>query len=121
MSFRTDSGGLGVSYPTQVTNVGSASGTAEYHYYYQRDFQLGLDGLNAAKTTVAGWSDWTVLPHWQDGSLQFDHHHRTRPSVHLCDDGRRAGEAEFRCTRPPFGSVPETGLASKYMVTTSNT
>ncbi|MDQ1305167.1 MAG: hypothetical protein QG671_997, partial [Actinomycetota bacterium] len=68
MSFRTDSAGLGVSYPTQVTNVGTANGTAEYHYYYQRDFQLGLEGLNADKTTVAGWSDWTVSPHWQDGS-----------------------------------------------------
>ncbi|MGB3676303.1 MAG: glycosyl hydrolase, partial [Candidatus Nanopelagicales bacterium] len=71
LSFKTDSGGLGVSYPTKVTTVGSAGGTAEYHYEYKRDFRIGIAGMNSQKTVVDDWSDWTVTPAWRDGNKQL--------------------------------------------------
>src|SRR5207302_1468625 len=39
-----------------------------YHFPYSPDLVLGVSGLAAPATKVAGWSDWTVTPSWSDGT-----------------------------------------------------
>ncbi len=67
-SYDTTSGGLGFSYNTTPQISGSATGVGEYHYIYQEDFTAGVAGLNAPRTLVDGWTDWTVTPYWSDGT-----------------------------------------------------
>ncbi len=71
LSFKADGAGLGVSYSTVPSISGSATGTAEYHYQYKRDFRIGIAGLSADKTVVDDWSDWTVSPQWRDGAKRL--------------------------------------------------
>jgi endoglucanase Acf2 len=68
VSYDTTSGGLGFSYNTTPQISGSATGVGEYHYIYIEDFTAGVAGLNAPKTMVDGWTDWTVTPYWSDGT-----------------------------------------------------
>ena len=68
VSYDTTSGGLGFSYNTTPQISGSATGVGEYHYIYMEDFTAGVAGLNAPRTLVDGWTDWTVTPYWSDGS-----------------------------------------------------
>lgn len=63
LAFHAVAGGLEVSYPT--TPAISAS---QYDFTHARDLTLGVTGLNAPKTEVDGWSDWTVTPYWSDGT-----------------------------------------------------
>jgi endoglucanase Acf2 len=67
ISYDTTAGGLGFSYNTTPQISGSATGVGEYHYIYQEDFTAGVAGLNAPRTLVDSWSDWTVTPYWSDG------------------------------------------------------
>ncbi|GIF01664.1 glycosyl hydrolase [Paractinoplanes rishiriensis] len=67
-SYDTTSGGLGFSYNTTPQISGSATGVGEYHYIYQEDFTAGVAGLNAPRTLVDSWTDWTVTPYWSDGT-----------------------------------------------------
>ncbi|WP_203996122.1 glycosyl hydrolase [Virgisporangium aurantiacum] len=67
-SYDTTAGGLGFSYNTTPQISGSATGVGEYHYIYQEDFTAGVAGLNAPRTLVDGWTDWTVTPYWSDGT-----------------------------------------------------
>ncbi|MFG1608848.1 glycosyl hydrolase [Actinoplanes sp. NPDC049265] len=67
-SYDTTSAGLGFSYNTTPQISGSSTGVGEYHYIYQEDFTAGVAGLNAPRTLVDGWTDWTVTPYWSDGT-----------------------------------------------------
>ncbi len=67
-SYDTTSGGLGFSYNTTPQISGSATGVGEYHYIYQENFTAGVAGLNASRTLVDSWTDWTVTPYWSDGT-----------------------------------------------------
>ncbi len=67
-SYDTTAAGLGFSYNTTPQISGSATGVGEYHYIYQEDFTAGVAGLNAPRTLVDGWTDWTVTPYWSDGT-----------------------------------------------------
>ncbi|MET8150179.1 glycosyl hydrolase [Actinoplanes sp. NPDC049668] len=67
-SYDTTAGGLGFSYNTTPQISGSATGVGEYHYIYQEDFTAGVAGLNAPRTLVDSWTDWTVTPYWSDGT-----------------------------------------------------
>ncbi|MBL7252824.1 glycosyl hydrolase [Paractinoplanes lichenicola] len=67
-SYDTTAGGLGFSYNTTPQISGSSTGVGEYHYIYQEDFTAGVAGLNAPRTLVDGWTDWTVTPYWSDGT-----------------------------------------------------
>ena len=66
-SYDTDRGGLGVSYTTTPVVSGSATGVGEYKFPYARDLLVGVEGLDAPKVMVDGWTDWTVSPTWSDG------------------------------------------------------
>ncbi|GIJ70534.1 glycosyl hydrolase [Virgisporangium ochraceum] len=68
ISYDTTAGGLGFSYNTTPQISGSSTGVGEYHYIYQEDFTAGVTGLNAPRTLVDGWTDWTVTPYWSDGT-----------------------------------------------------
>ncbi|MFD0521710.1 glycosyl hydrolase [Paractinoplanes durhamensis] len=68
ISYDTTAGGLGFSYNTTPQISGSATGVGEYHYIYSEDFTAGVAGLNAPRTLVDGWTDWTVTPYWSDGT-----------------------------------------------------
>ncbi|MEU4235704.1 glycosyl hydrolase [Actinoplanes sp. NPDC026619] len=67
-SYDTTASGLGFSYNTTPQISGSATGVGEYHYIYQEDFTAGVAGLNAPRTLVDNWTDWTVTPYWSDGT-----------------------------------------------------
>jgi endoglucanase Acf2 len=67
-SYDTTAGGLGFSYNTTPQISGSTTGVGEYHYIYQEDFTAGVAGLNAPRTLVDSWTDWTVTPYWSDGT-----------------------------------------------------
>jgi endoglucanase Acf2 len=68
ISYDTTSAGLGFSYNTTPQISGSATGVGEYHYIYIEDFTAGVTGLNAPRSLVDGWTDWTVTPYWSDGT-----------------------------------------------------
>lgn len=63
--------GLDVHYPTHPTShvFNNAPGNFIEAYWYndQRDFTLGLEGLNAGETKVDSYSDWMVTTNWNDG------------------------------------------------------
>ncbi|MFI9817886.1 glycosyl hydrolase [Saccharothrix variisporea] len=65
LTFHAAAQGLGVGYPTSP-NV-TPDGTF-YEFVHQDDLFVGVGGLNAPRTQVDGWSDWTVSPLWTDGS-----------------------------------------------------
>lgn len=67
-TYLPNANGLGFSYPTTVQLLTPAAGLQEYHYPYTQDFTAGVSGLNAPMVKVAGWSDWTVTPSWNDGT-----------------------------------------------------
>ncbi|ONI91213.1 glycoside hydrolase [Saccharothrix sp. ALI-22-I] len=65
LTFHAAAQGLGVGYPTSpnVTSDGRF-----YEFMHQDDLFVGVSGLNAPRTEVDGWSDWTVTPLWTDGA-----------------------------------------------------
>ncbi|MFC4534511.1 glycosyl hydrolase [Sphaerisporangium dianthi] len=63
LAFHAVAGGLEVSHPTSP-----GVGATQYDYSHARDLTVGVTGLNAPKTQVDGWSDWTVTPYWSDGA-----------------------------------------------------
>lgn len=67
-SYQPSAGGLGISYTTQPAISGSGAGVSEYHYPYTEDLRAGVVGLDAPHVAVAGWTDWTVTPVWDDGA-----------------------------------------------------
>ncbi|MGW3094306.1 glycosyl hydrolase [Streptomyces sp. NPDC001102] len=68
LGFKAGSGGLGVSYSTTPAISGSATGVGEYHFNYDEDFVVGVEGLAAPEVKVDDWSDWTVSPVLTDGA-----------------------------------------------------
>ncbi|MCA2217692.1 glycosyl hydrolase [Jidongwangia harbinensis] len=67
-AYRALASGLGFSYEQQPAISGSPTGLGEYHFPYAQKVVAGVAGLNAPKTLVDGWSDWTVTPSWSDGT-----------------------------------------------------
>ncbi|WP_165449583.1 glycosyl hydrolase [Krasilnikovia cinnamomea] len=65
LSFHARPGGLGVGYPNGLTITGDGR---TYEYLHHDDLVVGVDGLNAPRTLVDAWSDWTVSPWWPDGT-----------------------------------------------------
>jgi endoglucanase Acf2 len=63
LALRAFKDGLGLSYPDQPKVV-----TREYMFSYAEDLRVGLDGLNAPDTRVAGYSDWAVTAEWSGAS-----------------------------------------------------
>ena len=68
LSFHAYANGLGMGYPTTVTLANSGK---FYEYQHRDDLIVGMTGLNAPRTLVDGWSDWTVSPQWADGTRTF--------------------------------------------------
>ncbi|MEU4445806.1 glycosyl hydrolase [Actinosynnema sp. NPDC050801] len=65
LTFHAAAQGLGVGYPTSpnITPDGRF-----YEFMHTDDLFVGVSGLNAPRTQVDGWSDWTVTPLWTDGT-----------------------------------------------------
>lgn len=55
-----------MSYPTNASISGTATGVSEYHYSYAEDVRIGVAGLTA-DGKVDGYSDWTVSELWSSG------------------------------------------------------
>ncbi|MFD0821222.1 glycosyl hydrolase, partial [Micromonospora zhanjiangensis] len=68
LSYDTFTDGLGFSANSTPAISGTSTGVGEYHYPYTEDIRVGVAGLGAPTTKVAGWSDWTVTPYWSDGA-----------------------------------------------------
>ncbi|MET7879145.1 glycosyl hydrolase [Micromonospora profundi] len=68
ISYDTFTDGLGFSANSTPAISGTATGVGEFHYPYVQDIRVGVAGLGAPQVKVDGWSDWTVSPHWSDGS-----------------------------------------------------
>lgn len=62
LSARAEKRGLQIGYPDRPTIDG-----ASYHFLHRADLVVGVDGLAAPDTRVAGFSDWTVTAAWDDG------------------------------------------------------
>ncbi len=65
-AFHAFTNGLGMSYPTNPSISGTATGVSEYHYSYAEDVRIGIAGLTA-DGKVDGYSDWTVSELWSSG------------------------------------------------------
>ncbi|HEX6497658.1 MAG TPA: glycosyl hydrolase [Micromonosporaceae bacterium] len=68
IGYDTFGGGLGFSYTTTPQITGTATGVGEYHFPYSQDILVGVAGLSSPDVKVAGWTDWTVTPYWNDGA-----------------------------------------------------
>ncbi|MFD6564202.1 glycosyl hydrolase [Micromonospora profundi] len=68
ISYDTFTDGLGFSANSTPAISGTATGVGEFHYPYVQDIRVGVAGLGAPQVKVDGWSDWTVSPHWSDGT-----------------------------------------------------
>lgn len=55
--------GLGMGYTKDPVYA-----AADYLYPYQQQLVVGPDGMNAPKTTVDSYGDWTVTAFWDDGT-----------------------------------------------------
>jgi len=78
LAVAAEADGLGLVYPDEAT---VASDGRFYEFLYlkdaaggwdRRDLLIGVVGLDAAATTVADFSDWTVTARWDDGNARFD-------------------------------------------------
>ncbi|MBB5958344.1 endoglucanase Acf2 [Saccharothrix tamanrassetensis] len=65
LTFHAAAQGLGVGYPTAPTVTPDGR---FYEFMHRDDLFVGVSGLNAPRTQVDGWSDWTVSPLWTDGA-----------------------------------------------------
>ena len=65
LTLHAKANGLGVGYPTEAFIGGD---TVHYQLDHREDLSIGVVGLNAPETRVDAFSDWTVTPHWTDGS-----------------------------------------------------
>ncbi|QFZ24118.1 carbohydrate-binding protein [Saccharothrix syringae] len=65
LTFHAAAQGLGVGYPTSPTITSDGRG---YEFMHRDELFVGVSGLNAPRTQVDGWSDWTVSPLWTDGT-----------------------------------------------------
>ncbi|MEU8257365.1 glycosyl hydrolase [Micromonospora inaquosa] len=68
ISYDTFGDGLGFSANSTPAISGTATGVGEFHYPYVQDIRVGVAGLAAPLVKVDGWTDWTVSPHWSDGT-----------------------------------------------------
>ena len=68
ISYDTFGDGLGFSGNSTPAISGTATGVGEFHYPYVQDIRVGVAGLAAPLVKVDGWTDWTVSPHWSDGT-----------------------------------------------------
>jgi endoglucanase Acf2 len=73
LSFKAKRTGLGVGYSNKAfvdPEILQPKGhkTQEYHFHYLEDFVVGTRGLDAEKTTVADYGDWTVTAAWKGGA-----------------------------------------------------
>jgi endoglucanase Acf2 len=63
LAMRAYKDGLGLSYPDKPKVE-----LREYMFSYAEDLRVGLDGLAAPDTRVAGYSDWSVTAEWSGAS-----------------------------------------------------
>ena len=91
LGLQTAAGGLEVAAPFESSIASHSDGrlTDSWSFYrYNRDFTIGLRGLNAQETLLDGFSDWTVTSWWQDGANKlratFGH---GLPFVYLTKEG----------------------------------
>ncbi|HEY0706745.1 MAG TPA: glycosyl hydrolase [Polyangia bacterium] len=91
-AMRASAGGLGVVYPNKHIIKGR-----DYLYLYQRDFLVGLAGLESPDTRVVSYSDWAVTAEWKgaQGALRATFGHGL-PFVYLT----RTGTAPATVTLP---------------------
>ncbi|MEU5910031.1 glycosyl hydrolase [Micromonospora sp. NPDC047527] len=68
ISYDTFTDGLGFSANSTPAISGTATGVGEFHFPYVQDIRVGVAGLGAPQVKVDGWTDWTVSPHWSDGT-----------------------------------------------------
>ena len=62
---------MNISYPT-VLSIGSNGDNYDYLYRdSEHDLQVSIDGLNASKTTLKDYSDWSVTAEWKDEQNQL--------------------------------------------------
>ncbi|MEO3859454.1 hypothetical protein [Acrocarpospora sp. B8E8] len=65
LAFHAWANGLGVgSQPSPTITPDQRN----YEHIAPNDLTVGITGLNAPRTEVDGWSDWTVTPQWTDGA-----------------------------------------------------
>lgn len=72
-SYKAQTGGLEVGYPTRLSLTGfnpipQGHKVQEYHYNHTRDLLIGVAGLASPDTKVNDYSDWTVTAYWASGS-----------------------------------------------------
>ncbi|MEM6328580.1 MAG: glycoside hydrolase, partial [Bacteroidota bacterium] len=63
LSARALSGGLQMGYAPDA-----ALAANDYFFPYSPQLIVGIEGLAASETTVAGYGDWTVTARWEDGA-----------------------------------------------------
>ena len=68
VSYQPTEAGLGLSSTRDPVLSGTPGGVGEFHYPYAQDVLVGVAGLAAPVVEVAGWTDWTVTPSWDDGA-----------------------------------------------------
>ncbi len=70
LAYRANPTGLGLGYPknyfvTQDTPSHRGHSFKEYHYPYDQDMIVGLEGLLTSETLTEGASDWLVTARWE--------------------------------------------------------
>ena len=68
LAFRARAEGLEIAYPTHPTCTPDGR---NYNYHFRPDLAVGVDGLDAPRTVVDGFGDWTVSALWEGGSRRF--------------------------------------------------
>jgi len=66
LTLKAEADGLGIGYPTKPD-----VSAYQYMYWYAKDVAIGLEGLKAPATRVAGYSDWAVTASWQGESSEL--------------------------------------------------
>lgn len=67
ISYQTNAGGLDMGYPGPAVNTGGG-----YSNSHNRDITVGIDGLNATSSPVAGYSHFSVTARWTSGALTME-------------------------------------------------
>jgi endoglucanase Acf2 len=67
LAMHAEAGGLWVGYPSEPKV--EARG---YFHPFVREVLVGIDGLRAERTLVAGYGDWTVTARWSDAEHALD-------------------------------------------------
>jgi len=68
LALRAKAEGLEVSYPTHPTCTPDGR---NYNYHFRPDLVVGVEDLDAPRTVVDGFGDWTVAALWENGSRRL--------------------------------------------------